>query len=75
MTTLTRAEAIDLIRDEFEAGSVRRLSVHWIGHDQEGLTDDEVADLLIEYVDAVATGDDQRSNGPKDTDDTGLTAP
>lgn len=74
--TLTREQAHDLIDDCENRDALRALSVHWIGHDQDGLSAEELLSLLHEYVDAAAfNGDDERSNGPKDDDPTDLTAP
>jgi hypothetical protein len=74
-TTLTRAEAHDLI-DAFAADD--RLAVlarHWdlAGHWNDNAVWD--ADDLHQHADDSADGDDQRSNGPHDADDSGLTDP
>lgn len=67
--------------------AVLSLQEHWIGHRDfcaSGFEDDDgrateataVAEMLHEYVDESAfAGDDERSNGPNASDDTGLSAP
>jgi hypothetical protein len=73
MDTLTRAQAHDLIDEA--GGDLAAIAVAW---DIPGHWNDHAhwtAEMLHEFVDNVASGDDARSNGPKDSDDTGLTAP
>jgi hypothetical protein len=82
--TLTRAQAVDVVADCATNGlqALLDLQQHWIGHRDyvaeptEAETIAELSGILCEYVDEHAwQGDDTRSNGPKDSDDTGLTAP
>lgn len=76
--TLTRMEAEQCIADcGDDVNALLDLQEHWIGHREHNAfpRSDEIGDLLREYVDEVTSGDDARSNGPKDTDETGLTAP
>ena len=76
--TLTRGEAHDLITEcACNVEPLRDLYQHWIGHRAEGLkTADDIESVLREYVDEAAfNGDDERSNGPKDSDATDLVAP
>lgn len=81
--TLTRGEAHDVIERALcltEQGALdylRRLQKHWIGHDEVHAEDtaETLAEFLHGYVDECAfNGDDERSNGPKPGDDTGLVA-
>jgi hypothetical protein len=76
MDTLTRAEAHALISEAAgDAVALRALAVLW---DIPGHWNDHAQwsdDTLRDFVDSVASGDDARSNGPKDSDDTGLVAP
>lgn len=70
--TLTRGEALDLIDRAAMALALPALATEWIGHPQEGCTPEEIEALLREYVAEAALTDDVRSNGPKDSDDTGI---
>lgn len=75
-STLTRGEALDMIHAAESAvafeSCLRALSVEWIGHAQDGAHPFEIAELLREYVAECALSDDVRSNGPQDSDDTGI---
>lgn len=81
--TLTRMQAIDTVADAATNGleALLDLQAHWIGHrdyaaehtDAETIA--EVSAMLCEYVDSCADdigADSTRSNGPKDSDRTGL---
>jgi hypothetical protein len=79
--TLTRGEALDMIADAangdrpFDALSA--LAHLWIGHNEHGFTlSDDYAEFLRDYVQECCNSmaDDERSNGPKDSDDTGISA-
>lgn len=76
MSTLTRGEALDAIDNAQSARlpleELRDLSQLWVGHRQDGLSADEIAELLREYVAECCTSDEERSNGPQDSDDTGI---
>ena len=78
-TTLTRADAIDMIDDALDgpdaAQDIRSIAVAWIGHDEFDGTLEETADALREYVDAACLTDAVRSRGQRDDDDTGLAVP
>lgn len=77
-TTLTREQAIALIE---QCGGdpvlLRAIAAHWdiAGHWNQLVPSEQWIEVLNEHIDCVASGDDQRSNGPKDSDDTGLTIP
>lgn len=80
MNTLTRANAHQLVDDAFADGTLadmQAIAAHWdiAGHWNGTLDKDHWYDNLHEHVDTCASGDDARSNGPKDSDDSGLTAP
>jgi len=79
-TTLTRGEAHQLIDDAFADGTaadMRAIAAYWdlSGHWNENCTKDDWYDDLHEHVEMCASGDDARSNGPKDSDDSCLYAP
>ena len=83
--TLTRGAAHGIVEGCATLSAALDLQEHWIGHRDylsAGMPDCEAADLSVikctlrEYVDECAfNGDHERSNGPKDSDDTGLTEP
>jgi hypothetical protein len=76
--TLTRGEALDAIDAALSArlpkDEVLDLQGLWIGHRQHLHEDtaETLAERLREYVAACCTSDDERSNGPSDSDDTGI---
>lgn len=76
--TLTRAEALEMIDARRPPQSqsfacLTELHRQWIGHTDHGcINADGLADLLEDYVRLCATSDDERSDGPKDSDDTGI---
>jgi hypothetical protein len=77
---LTRAQASDLISDCTTLEQLLDLQAHWIGH-RDHLPEDTaetLAAMLYGYADDCADDaapDTTRSNGPKGSDRTGLTAP
>lgn len=78
MRTLTRDEAHDVVSMAAGGGlaDLQRLSVEWIGHDNEGCTAEELEELLNGFADECAfNGDEERSNGPRGSDDTDLVNP
>lgn len=73
MSTLTRGEAEQLIEDcHGKIGALRALSVHWIGHEQEGCDADDIEGLLYEYIDENAAPNEGKL-GPDPSDPTDLT--
>jgi hypothetical protein len=70
--TLTRAEAHELVAAAAQLGALSYLAKGWelSGHWNDNAEWD--ADDFHQHVDDCASGDDARSNGPKDTDDSGL---
>lgn len=73
--TLTREEAHDAVDGAAQLGALAHLAAHWEvpGHWNEHA--EWNADGLHEFVNESADllgGDEQRSNGPADADDTGL---
>jgi hypothetical protein len=71
MGTLTRAAAYAVIEEHEDDGTLDALREHWIGHADGDMGVEDLQD----YVDECCLTDSVRSNGPRDSDDTGLTAP
>ena len=76
MSTLTRRDALDLIDECVMLADLAALATDWIGNPSlvEGLSFEDGTDALCDYVDACCDADGARSNGPKDSDDTGIPA-
>jgi len=70
--TLTRAQAHDVVDAAAQMGALSHLAAAWelAGYWNENA--EWTADTFHEHVDDCASGDDARSNGPKESDDTGL---
>lgn len=78
MNTLTRDQADALVSECTTLEGLLDLQQHWIGHRDiaPGEKRGHVRAVLYEYITECAfAGDNERSNGPKGTDDTGLTQP
>lgn len=78
MATLTRGEALDMIDDRRgDMTALTELLVEWVGNDSaaDDKSPAELAEFLGEYVSEscmVEAGDDVRSDGPQDSDVTGI---
>ncbi len=77
MNTLTRDQADDLVSDCTTLEGLLDLQHHWLGNRdiEPGDKRGNVRARLYEFISAMAWTDDTRSNGPKGSDETGLTAP
>lgn len=78
-STLTRAEALQLIDDAFSGpnreANIRLIALAWLGSERIDEPLWEVYETLSFHIDAVCLTDDVRSRGPRDDDDTGLAVP
>ena len=80
-SVLTRAEALALVDDAATGadslGALVNLRHHWDPGSPapQNATAEDLVDWLVDFVELSCLTDEVRSDGPKDSDDTGLTAP
>jgi hypothetical protein len=72
METMTREEAHEAVDAAAQMGALSHLVAAWdLAGSWNGHAEWD-AETLHDHIDYCASGDDQRSNGPKDSDATGL---